>query len=129
MTQAVGIKAGLRVSLSNWHREIPEGMPNITVVKTDVGFSGEGYIVVSGIKRGQKIIIIDELLSTGGTLISLIKAAKESGAIITGAFFLGEKVNKGGRERIAKEFPDVKIKSIVKFIGEAENKVTIDADI
>lgn len=129
LAQAIGRKAGLRVALSNWHKGIPEGMPDITVVKTEVGFSGEGYIVVSGIKRGQKVVLVDDLLSTGGTSEALIKAVEVAGGIVVGAFFPGEKVNKKGRENLNLLFPDLKIMTLVSFISEIKNGATIDADL
>lgn len=128
LAQAIGIKAGQRVSLANWHKNIPEGLPDTKIVETRIGFSGEGSIVVSGIKRGQRIVLVDELLSTGGTAEALIKAVEEAGGIIVGAFFIGEKVDQNGRDRLTKQFPNLNIKTLVRFNARIENGFTTDAE-
>ena len=129
LSQAIGRKTNIPVALANWHKEIPDGLPDVIVVKTEVGFSGVGYIVVSGIKPGQRVVIVDDLLSTGGTAEALIKAIQKAGAYVEEIFFVGEKVNKNGRNYLNQLFQNINITSLVRFIGEIENSVTIDADL
>lgn len=128
LSQAVGRKTGPRVSLANWHKNIPEGLPDTIIVKTQIGFSGEGSIVVSGIKSGQRVVLVDELLSTGGTAEAMIKAVEEAGGIVVGAFFIGEKVDQNGRNRLTKQFPNLKITTLVRFNARIEYGYTTDAE-
>lgn len=127
LAQAVGSKTGIPVTLANWHA-VPPDVQGVVTVQADVGFSGRGSIMVNGIQSEQRVILVDDLLSSGGTAGALIKAIRKVGAHIEDAFFVGEKVNIGGREKLNRQFPDVRVTSLVKFISEIENRVTIDAD-
>ncbi|AOT72824.1 adenine phosphoribosyltransferase [Geosporobacter ferrireducens] len=63
------------------------------------------------IKPGQKVIIADDLLATGGTIYSTIKLIEELGGIIVGVLFLIELTYLEGRQRL--EGYDVR--SLVKY--------------
>lgn len=125
LTQALALKTGIPYTLANWYPVPAEGS---RFVAASVGFSGQGNIAINGIERGDNIVLVDDLLSSGGTAEALIETIREAGAHIEQALFVGEKVNIGGRERIQKKFPDIKITSLVRFISKIENGVTIDAD-
>lgn len=128
LAQAVAFKTGIPFTLANWHA-VPPDAPGIVTIRTSAGFSGQGDIVINGIQPGQRIILVDDLLSSGGTSEALIKAIREAGATIEQALFVGEKVNLYGRDKIAQEFPNIRVTSLVRFISEIENDVTIDADL
>lgn len=125
--EEIGRKTGLDIALANWHKEIPEDDKDTIIIKTDVGYSGEGYIVVRGIKKGQRVIIVDDLLSTGGTAEALIKAVEGVGATVIRAFFIGEKVSQNGRYRLAHSFPDLQVTTLTRFNAHPGNKFTTDA--
>ncbi len=63
------------------------------------------------IKPGQKVVVIDDLLATGGTSKALIELVEEAGGIIEAAVFLIELESLGGRE-VLKNY---KIDSIMKY--------------
>ena len=52
------------------------------------------------IKPGQKVLIIDDLLATGGTIEATIKLVEESGAEVAGIAFLIELVDLDGRAKL-----------------------------
>ena len=126
LAHSIALKTGIDYTLANWY---PVGAPGGQFVGTSVGFSGQGNISIYGIEPGQNVVLVDDLLSSGGTSEALIKAILEAGANIKDAYFVGEKVNIKGRERLIKQFPDLNITTLVRFISEIENGVTIDADI
>jgi adenine/guanine phosphoribosyltransferase-like PRPP-binding protein len=123
LAQAIGLKTDIPIILANWHKKIPDNLPDVQIVKTEIGFSGKGHIVVSGIKPGQRVILVDDLLSSGGTAEALIKAVEAAGATVVKAFFVGEKIDQKGRERL-KQFPNIEVTTLAKFI--AKGKYTID---
>ena len=54
------------------------------------------------IKPGQKVIVADDLLATGGTIDSTVKLVEELGGIITAVIFLIELTELNGRESLSK---------------------------
>jgi len=53
------------------------------------------------IEPGQKVVIVDDLLATGGTISACARLCEESGAIVQGAIFLIELEGLGARDAIA----------------------------
>lgn len=62
------------------------------------------------IQPGQKVVILDDLLATGGTLAATIALARRMGAHVSGAACIIELGFLGGRARI-----DVPVSSLVSF--------------
>lgn len=60
---------------------------------------------------GQKVLIIDDLLATGGTIKAAIKLVEELGGIVTGVAFLIELEDLKGRDLLK----DYKIKTLIKY--------------
>ncbi len=52
------------------------------------------------IKPNQKVLIIDDLLATGGTIEATINLVEQSGGIVAGIAFLIELVDLNGREKL-----------------------------
>ena len=66
------------------------------------------------IKPGQKIVIVDDLIATGGTIEATTRLIEELGGEVVKALFLIELPALGGRERLSK----YDVESIVSFDGE-----------
>ena len=58
---------------------------------------GEARIFLNGVRPGDRVLIVDDLISTGGTLAALAQAVRGAGAVIEEIFTIGEKVENGGR--------------------------------
>lgn len=56
---------------------------------------------VDAIKPGQRVLIHDDLLATGGTAQAKIKLVEQAGGIVAGLAFIIELTALGGRERLA----------------------------
>jgi adenine phosphoribosyltransferase len=54
----------------------------------------------SSIKPGQKVVIVDDLMATGGTIEAIVKLVEQLGGEVVGAVFLIELAGLKGRERI-----------------------------
>lgn len=109
---------------------IKTGIPFTIIRKRKYGLAGEkevfqktGYgksnLYINGIKKGDEIVIVDDVLSTGGTLISVVEALEEIGAIIKGIFIA---VNKGNKEEIENKIGK-RIETIIDI--EVNNEVKI----
>ncbi len=64
-----------------------------------------------GIEPGQKVIIVDDLLATGGTMAAACRLAEESGAEVEGLALVIELTELAGRNRLG----SYDILSLVKY--------------
>jgi adenine phosphoribosyltransferase len=62
------------------------------------------------VQPGQKVVVLDDLLATGGTLAASIALLRKVGADVRGAACIIELTFLGGRERL-----DVPFASLVQF--------------
>jgi len=65
--------------------------PDEVSVEQATGYSNS-KLHINGLKKGDKIVIVDDMLSTGGTLWAVLVALKKMGVVIKGVFIA---VNKG----------------------------------
>lgn len=68
-------------------------------------------IHADAIQPGQKVVIIDDLLATGGTIEATIRLIEQAGGIVTGIGFLIELLELHGRDKI-KDYP---IKALIQY--------------
>ncbi|MDO6994103.1 adenine phosphoribosyltransferase [Brachyspira innocens] len=54
------------------------------------------------IKKGDRVLIVDDLIATGGTALAMIKMAEKLGGIVAGSSFLIELKELNGRKEISK---------------------------
>lgn len=73
--------------------------------------TGELDIHADALSRGQRAIIVDDLLATGGTALAAAKLVALLGATVDSALFLIELAALGGRARLA----DYAVHSVVTY--------------
>lgn len=61
----------------------------------------ELHMHIDGIEAGQRVLMIDDLLATGGTMAAGCKLIEQAGGIVVGCAFLVELSFLHGRERLA----------------------------
>lgn len=54
------------------------------------------------IKKDERVLIVDDLIATGGTALAMIKMAEKLGGIVAGSSFLIELKELNGRKEISK---------------------------
>lgn len=64
----------------------------------------ELHVHKDGIKAGQRVLIVDDLLATGGTVEATIKLVEEIGGVVVGCAFLIELTSLNGR-KVLKDYP------------------------
>ena len=74
----------------------------------------EGMLYLNGVEAGDRVLIVDDMISTGGTMLGIIQAVRKAGAEITDIVCIGEKVNYDGVELVRKKTGYIP-KTIVKI--------------
>ena len=64
-----------------------------------------------GVRRDQQVLVVDDLLATGGTVNACCRLLSQSGAKIVGCVFAIELLGLGGKQRIG----DHEVYSIIKY--------------
>ena len=117
--EAMGIPLATALSLRT-------GKPFNIIRKREYGLEGEvevsqqtGYstakLYINGLKKGDSILFVDDILSTGGTLRSTLKALiDEIGVVIAGIIIVVEKGDGGVRRGLEQDF-GVKIHSLIHY--------------
>jgi len=109
------------------------GKPTVVIRKREYGMEGEvrvdvstGYsqstTYINDISPGERILIVDDVISTGGTLEPILATLEEMGVILQDIVIAIEKGE--GRERLAKERPGWPIRSLAR-IDIIDGKVEI----
>ncbi len=73
-------------------------------------------IHVDAIKEGDRVLLVDDLIATGGTAEASIKLLQRAGATVVGAAFVIDLPDLGGAKRI--EAMGVPVSSLVEYEGE-----------
>ena len=100
------------------------GKPTVVIRKREYGMEGEvrvdvstGYsqstTYINDILPGERILIVDDVISTGGTLEPILATLEEMGVILQDIVIAIEKGE--GRERLAKERPGWPIRTLARI--------------
>jgi adenine phosphoribosyltransferase len=86
-------------TLARW---TPTGTPGEIQVPLANEYIPEGRvdIFLNGVRAGDRVILVDDLVSTGGTLVALIEAVRRAGAEILEVLTVAEKTENRGRENL-----------------------------
>ncbi|HQL00519.1 MAG TPA: orotate phosphoribosyltransferase [Smithellaceae bacterium] len=77
------------------------------IVRKDVKAHGTKSAVEGNVSAGEKVIVIDDVITTGGSTITAIEQARAAGLIVEGVITLIDR-EEGGRENIQKLVDDVR---------------------
>lgn len=127
--EAMGIHLAAALSLAT-------DVPFVVIRKRQYGLEGEtqvyqktGYgssnLYINDLHAGEKILLIDDVVSTGGTLIALIKTLKDLGLDIKSTVAV---IEKGKGKEIVEAATGVDVLSIIK-LDITDGKVVIEKTI
>ena len=92
-------------------------------INQETGYS-KGSIFLNDIKQGENLVIIDDVLSTGGTIRSVIEGVNKTGAVIQNIVVVVEKGP--GMATLQKDYPEIRFDSLVKLEMDGEKVVILD---
>lgn len=114
-------------TLARW---TPTGAPGEIRVPLANEYVQEGSVEIylNGVTAADRVILVDDLISTGGTLVSLVRAIRQSRAEILEIFTIGEKSENRGREYLFRE-TGLRIKTLLRTrLEELDGKVFSKVD-
>lgn len=105
---ALSLKTGIPVNLI---RKKEYGIPGEIKLSQETGYS-KGTLYLNGLKHGDRILIVDDVISTGGTMISLLTTLNKLGVIITGVFCT---IGRGDGQQKTEKITGIPIVVLVKI--------------
>lgn len=127
--EAMGIHIATALSIKT-------GIPFVVVRKRPYGLEGEvdvhqvtgyshGNLFINGLKKGDRIILVDDVVSTGGTMTAVLNALKAMEVEITDVMAV---IEKGEGKSIVESKTGLQIKSLLK-VNVKGGKVVIEGEI
>lgn len=78
--------------------------------------SDEVEIHTDSLEEGQNVLIVDDLIATGGTACAAVELVRNAGAQVVGASFVINLPDLGGRKKLAAM--DVPVRTLIEFAGD-----------
>ncbi|MFZ8906005.1 MAG: hypoxanthine/guanine phosphoribosyltransferase [Poseidonia sp.] len=101
------------------------GLEDEVEIDQSTGYS-KGAMYLNDLKQGERVAILDDVLSTGGTLEAVIEGVRRAGAEVVEIIAVVEKG--GGLRRLQDLYPDLRIQSLVRLEMDGDKVVLLDED-
>ncbi len=106
----VAYEKKLPLAMVKWN---PSGLEGDISIPFRNAYSS-GLMYANGLEKGDKVVLVEDMVDSGGTIISMIKLLKREGIELVDVVVVAEKAEYQGIKKIEKE-TGVKVKSILKF--------------
>ena len=125
--EAMGIPLAAALCLSSGKplvigRKRQYGLPGEVSIDQSTGYS-KGEIFLNDIDKGARVLIVDDVVSTGGTLHPVLNAVEESGAIVQDCWIVFEKGEGMNNIRSAGDWP---LNSLVRIEMQGDKIVVLE---
>jgi len=125
--EAMGIPLAAALCLSSGKplvigRKREYGLPGEVAIDQSTGYS-KGEIYLNDIEKGARVLIVDDVVSTGGTLHPILKAVEESGAVVQDCWIVFEK---GEGMNNIRSSGDWSLNSLVKIEMQGDKIVVLE---
>ncbi len=127
--EAMGIHIATALSIKT-------GIPFVVIRKRVYGLEGEvlvhqttgyshGQLYINGLHKGDRIILVDDVVSTGGTMIAVLKALERMGVKVVDVVAV---IEKGNGKDIVKNETGFNVKSLLR-VNVVDGKVVIEGSV
>lgn len=127
--EAMGIHIATALSLKT-------GIPFVVIRKRLYGLEGEvdvhqvtgysdGNLYINGIKKGERVLLVDDVVSTGGTMTAVLNALKSMGVEVVDVIAV---IEKGEGRDIVQKRTGLEIKTLLK-VNVENGKVVIEGEM
>lgn len=120
LVAATSLATTLPFGLARWY---PAGLEGQVPVDFDMEYTS-GQLFLNGIEKDDKVIIVDDMISTGGTMLALIEAVQLAKGRIVDIVCVAEKLEYKGVQRIANETGYL-VKTLLKISISGERSKVI----
>ena len=84
----------------------------------------DGQLTVNGLEEGDRLLLIDDTLASGGTMVALIEAARGAGCSVDDVRVVVEKLGYGGRDRLAEI--GVKVRAGIGIAIDDKGEISVE---
>ena len=125
--EAMGIPLAAALCLSSGKplvigRKRQYGLPGEVAIDQSTGYS-KGEIYLNDIDVGARVLVVDDVVSTGGTLLPILRGLDQSGAVVQGCWIVFEKGDGMNKIRTEGDWP---LNSLVRIEMQGDKIVLLD---
>ena len=117
----VALQRNLPFSLA---KQNPVRLPGEIGITFKMAYSDSMTLYLNGVDKNDRVIIIDDIIDTGGTMIAMIQAVRQVQVEIKEVVTLAEKVEMKGVERIRSE-TGITVKTIIQLDTSGERSKVV----
>jgi len=107
LATALSLKTGIPFVVV---RKREYGLPGEVAVHQTTGYS-EGELYINGINKGDRLLVIDDVVSTGGTLLAVLEALKQMDVKVAKVIVI---IEKGEGKKIVEKKTGYKINTLIR---------------
>ena len=120
LTAPLSVRVGIPLIIA---RKRSYGLDGEVTIGQETGYS-KGEMFLNDIKPGEKVVIVDDVLSTGGTLKAVLEGVRRTGAEVSHIIAVVEKGP--GLVKLQAEYPEVIIESLVRLEMDGDRIILLD---
>ncbi len=110
LVASTSLMANLPFGMARWY---PSGLQGQIMVDFKMEYA-QGQLFLNGVESRDRVIIVDDLISTGGTMVALIRAIELAKAEIVDIICVAEKIGYGGIDAV-KEQTGHQVKTLLRI--------------
>tara|TARA_Y100000768_G_scaffold379978_2_gene356438 strand:+ start:914 stop:1489 length:576 start_codon:yes stop_codon:yes gene_type:complete len=120
LTAPLSVQTGIPLIIA---RKRSYGLEGEVTIGQETGYS-KGEMFLNDMNPGENVVIVDDVLSTGGTLKAVIEGVRRTGAVVSHIIAVVEKGP--GLKILQEQYPDVNIESLVRLEMDGGQVVLLD---